>query len=115
MPCKKYRYSASAFIDRELRKREAAEYAFHLAKCADCSMTLRETEGLSRILRHTAQSQPPRDLHWRIMKAVRELGSQPLSSRGLSGQSARRSVVVKSWLAPYGIGVVASLLLFALT
>lgn len=67
MECKKFEFTASAYIDRQLHEREAIEYREHLSGCAGCRLLLTETEEVSHTLRKADQPAVPRELRSYIM------------------------------------------------
>lgn len=68
MECKKFNLAASAYIDRQLKEAESAEYRLHLSSCAGCRMHLAEMEVVSLSLRNSDAPAVPRELHSNIMR-----------------------------------------------
>lgn len=109
MECKKFEFTASAYLDRELDEKESRDYREHLAICPACRARLAEIERVSLALKTAAPPVMPRELHRDIMNAVERQVAGP----------ANFGQYVSEWLLrlnprplAYVTGVMASLLLF---
>ena len=67
MECNKFELTASAYIDRQLREREAVEYREHLSICSGCRLHLTEIEEVSLTLRMAGRPEVPRELRSYVM------------------------------------------------
>jgi len=112
MKCKNFKLTASAYLDRELQPQEMASYKGHLAGCADCQSYVSELNGVSYALATLPRVDTPRELHSYVIGPIR---------RGVNRrfQPAQRLVDYCQRLNPrlisYGVGVLVSGILFALT
>jgi putative zinc finger protein len=70
MECKKFEFTASAYVDRQLPDAEASDYRAHLAVCDGCRMELAEIEEVSLLFRDVEPIETPRELHSYIMTAA---------------------------------------------
>jgi Putative zinc-finger len=110
MECKNFEQTASAYIDRQLRENEAADYREHLSSCAGCRLHLVETEAVSLALRNADRPAAPRELRSYIMTEATRHARNEISL----GES------LFAWLlklnprpVAYATGLVISLLSFA--
>lgn len=81
MECKKFEFSASAYIDRQLPEQEFADYRAHLSTCSDCRLTLFELEQVSLMFREVEQPEVPRELRGYVMTEVARRSSGEISLR----------------------------------
>jgi hypothetical protein len=110
MECKNFELTASAYIDRQLRENEAADYREHLSACAGCRLHLVETEAVSLALRNADRPAAPRELRSYIMTEATRRARNEISL----GES------LFAWLlklnprpVAYATGLVISVLSFA--
>ena len=72
MSCEQARPLLSAYFDRELDVAKSLELEGHLRECERCTAVVRQHEALHGALSAAALVfAPPRDLEWRLRKAVR--------------------------------------------
>jgi hypothetical protein len=68
MECNKFELTAaSAYIDRQLDEKEAADYREHLEGCSYCRLQLVETQAVSLALRSADRPDVPRELRSYVM------------------------------------------------
>lgn len=79
MQCKKFEFTASAYVDRQLPEVEAAEYRSHLSACNDCRLHLVEIEQVSLLFRDFEEPETPRELHSYIMTEARRHSNHEIS------------------------------------
>ena len=110
MECKNFELTASAYIDRQLREKEAVQYREHLSTCVGCRLHLTEIEEVSLTLRKTDKPAVPRELRSYIMTEATRRARREISL----------SESVLAWLlklnprpVAYATGLVISLLSFA--
>lgn len=110
MECKTFGLTASAYIDRQLREREAVEYREHLSTCVGCRLHLTEIEEVSLTLRKSDRPEVPRELRSYVMAEA--------TRRARKEISPSESLVL--WLlklnprpVAYATGLVISLLSFS--
>jgi hypothetical protein len=109
MECKKFELTASAYIDRQLGEKAAAEYREHLSACSACRIHLVEIEEVSLSMRRTDRPAVPRELRSYIMtEATRR------AKREISVSESLLAWLLKLNPRPvaYAAGVVISLLSF---
>ena len=110
MECKKFKLTASAYIDRQLRENEAIVYREHLSACVGCRLHLTEIEEVSLTLRKADRPAVPRELRSYIMTEATRRARKEVSL--IEG--------IVTWLlklnprpVAYATGLVISLLSFA--
>jgi anti-sigma factor RsiW len=109
MECKKFELTASAYIDRQLEEKTAAEYREHLSVCSACRGHLVEIEEVSLSMRRTDRPAVPRELRSYIMtEATRR------AKREISVSESLLAWLLKLNPRPvaYAAGVVISVLSF---
>ncbi|HXG66689.1 MAG TPA: zf-HC2 domain-containing protein [Blastocatellia bacterium] len=110
MDCKKFEFTASAYLDGESNEHEAREYREHLSFCPLCRERLAETAQVSFMVKTSPLPAIPRGLHRDIMKAVEQGATSQASLRQRAFEWVLR---LDPRPLAYVTGVVASMLLFA--
>jgi hypothetical protein len=110
MECKKFELTASAYIDRQLREKEAIEYRAHLSACGDCRLHLTEIQDVSLALRNTDRPESPRELRSYVMNEATRRARREIS---LSESLLTWLLKLNPRPVAYATGVVLSVLSFA--
>jgi hypothetical protein len=111
MTCEKFKFTASAYIDRQLAPGEAGDYRAHLSMCADCRLHFRETMQASLLLRGVERPEPPRELHDYVVRAVERRTSKDFT---LAERAYDWVLKLNPLPVSYAAGVVVSAVMFTL-
>jgi putative zinc finger protein len=111
MKCKKFEFTASAYLDRQLDDRQSADYRQHLAVCPDCRTQLAQTEEASLMLRGSHSPEVPREFRSYVMTAVVLRATGEISAAGRAREWLLRLNPVP---VSYATGLAVSFMMFAL-
>jgi hypothetical protein len=111
MICEKFKFTASAYIDRHLTQSEADQYRAHLYMCADCRAHLTETREASSLLRSIARPEPPSELHSYVVTAIERRSAKDYS---LAEMAYDWVLKLNPQPVSYMAGVMISAVMFAL-